>query len=51
MVLMATALLVMFKSPTPLSGNEKFFGAVAVALGASLALIALCVKDSADKDK
>jgi len=51
LVLMATALLVMFKSPTPLSGNEKFFGAVAVALGASLALIALCVKDSADKDK
>jgi hypothetical protein len=51
LLLMATALLVMFKSPAPLSGNEKFFGAVAVGLGAGLALIAISVKDSADKDK
>jgi len=51
LLLMATALLVMFRSPTPLSGNEKFFGAVAVALGASLAVIALCVRDNADNNK
>jgi hypothetical protein len=48
LVLMATALLVMYKSPAPLSGNEKFFGVAAVALGACLALIALCGRDRTD---
>ncbi len=49
LALMAAALMVMYRSPTPLTGNEKFFGVVAVALGAFLALIALCMggrKDS-----
>jgi len=48
LVLVATALLVMYKSPAPLTGNEKFFGAAAVVLGASLALIGLCMGDSKD---
>jgi len=43
LALMAAALLVMYKSPAPLSGNEKFFGVVAVALGAFLGLLALCL--------
>ena len=49
LVLMAAALMVMYKSPAPLSGNEKFFGVAAVALGASLALIAICMRDQKDK--
>jgi hypothetical protein len=49
LLLMAAALLVMYKSPAPLSENEKFFGAAAVVLGASLALIAICMKDRTDK--
>jgi hypothetical protein len=48
LVLMAAALLVMYKSPAPLTGNEKFFGGVAVVLGASLALIAICMRDRKD---
>jgi hypothetical protein len=48
LVLVATALLVMYKSPATLTGNEKFFGAAAVALGASLALVGLCMGDSKD---
>ena len=46
---MAAALLVLYKSPAPLSDNEKFFGAAAVALGASLALIAICMRDRSDR--
>lgn len=48
LLLVATALMVMYKSPAPLSGNEKFFGAVAVVLGASLALMAICMRDPKD---
>jgi len=36
LLLVAAALVVMYKSPAPLTGNEKFFGAAAVVLGASL---------------
>jgi hypothetical protein len=49
LLLVAAALMVISKSPTPLSGNEKFFGVVAVVLGASLGLIAICVQDQKDK--
>ena len=48
LVLVATALLIMYKSPAPLTGNEKFFGAAAVVLGAGLALIGLCMGDNKD---
>jgi hypothetical protein len=47
--LMAAALMVMYKSPAPLSGNEKFFGVAAVVLGAGLALIAVCMRDPKDQ--
>jgi len=46
---MAAALMVMYKSPAPLSGNEKFFGVAAVVLGAGLALIAVCMRDPKDQ--
>ena len=45
LLLVALALLVMYKSPTPLNWGEKIFGIAAVILGAGLALIALCVKE------
>jgi peptidoglycan/LPS O-acetylase OafA/YrhL len=48
LLLVATALLVMYKGPAPLSGNEKFFGAVAVVLGAGLAVLAICMRDRKD---
>jgi len=51
LLLVAAALMVMAKSPAPLSGNEKFFGVVAVVLGASLGLIAICMKDCKEKQK
>jgi hypothetical protein len=51
LLLVATALMVMAKSPAPLSGNEKFFGVVAVVLGASLGLIAICSWDRKEKQK
>jgi len=49
LLLVATALLVMYKSPAPLTGNEKFFGVAAVVLGASLGLIAICMRDHKTK--
>jgi len=49
LLLVAAALVVMYKSPAPLTGNEKFFGAAAVVLGASLGLIAICMKDRKEK--
>lgn len=49
LLLVATALMVMYRSPAPLSGNEKFFGVAAVVLGASLALIAICMRDQKDR--
>jgi hypothetical protein len=49
LVLIAAALMVMYKSPAPLSGNEKLFGVAAVVLGASLALIAVCMRDQKDQ--
>ena len=45
LLLVAAALVVMYKSPAPLTGNEKLFGVAAVAIGAVLALIAICMKD------
>ena len=48
LALVAMALLVMCKSPAPLTGNEKFFGAAAVVLGAILALIGICMGDTKD---
>jgi hypothetical protein len=48
LALMAAALVVMYKGPAQLSGNERLFGVLAVALGACLALIALCARDSTD---
>jgi hypothetical protein len=48
LALVTTALLVMCKSPAPLTGNEKFFGAAAVVLGAILALIGMCMGDPKD---
>jgi hypothetical protein len=48
LLLVATALMVM-NSPAPLSDNEKFFGVVAVVLGASLGLIAICMRDHKEK--
>jgi len=49
LLLVAAALIVMSKGPTPLTGNEKFFGVVAVVLAAGLGLIAICMRD--DKGK
>jgi hypothetical protein len=48
LALVTMALLVMCKSPAPLTGNEKFFGAAAVVLGAVLALIGICMGDPKD---
>lgn len=48
LLLMAVALLVMYKSPAPLSEIEKFFGVAAVVMGGCLALIAICMKDRKD---
>ena len=48
LLLVALALIVLCKSPVPLTGMERLFGVAAVALGAFLALIAACMKD--DKD-
>jgi hypothetical protein len=49
LLLVAAALMVMSRSPAPLTGNEKFFGVAAVVLGASLGLIAICMKDHKEK--
>ena len=46
LLLVAAALIVMYKGPAPLTGNEKLFGVAAVAIGAILALIAICMKDN-----
>ena len=46
LLLVAAALMVMSRSPAPLTGNEKLFGVAAVAIGAILALIAICMKDN-----
>ncbi len=48
LLLVAAALVVMYKGPAPLTGNEKLFGVAAVAIGAVLALIAICMKDGKD---
>jgi hypothetical protein len=49
LLLVAAALMVMSRSPAPLTGNEKFFGVAAVVLGASLGLIAICMRDQKNK--
>ena len=49
LLLVAAALMVMSRSPAPLTGNEKFFGVAAVVLGASLGLIAICMRDQKSK--
>jgi len=48
LLLVALALIVMYKSPVPLTGMERLFGVAAVALGAFLALIAACMKNGKD---
>jgi hypothetical protein len=48
LILMAAALVVMYRGPAPLSGNETLFGVAAVVLGAGLALIAICMRDPTD---
>ena len=45
LLLVALALLVMYKSPVPLTGGERILGVLAVALGAILAVAATCMKD------
>jgi len=49
LLLVAAALMVMSQSRAPLTGNEKFFGVAAVVLGASLGLIAICMRDQKNK--
>jgi hypothetical protein len=49
LLLVATALMVMSRSPAPLSDNEKLFGVVAVVLGACMGLIAICMWDRKEK--
>jgi hypothetical protein len=48
LLLVALALIVMYKSPVPLTGGERVLGVLAVVLGAGLALIATCMKDHKD---
>jgi len=49
LLLVAVALLVMSQRRAPLTGNEKFFGVAAVILGASMGLIAICMRDQRNK--
>jgi len=49
LLLVAVALVVMSQRSRPLSGNENFFGVSAVVLGASLGLIAICMRDPKEK--
>jgi hypothetical protein len=49
LLLVAAALMVMSQRRDTLSGNEKFFGVAAVVLGASLGLIAICMRDRKEK--
>ena len=49
LLLVAVALVVMSQRSAPLTGNEKFFGVAAVVLGASLGLIAICMRDQKTK--
>jgi hypothetical protein len=48
LLLVALALVVMYKSPVPLSGLERFFGVAAVVVGAFLAVTATCMKCGKD---